>query len=253
MARLPQPGADDGEWGDILNEYLSQSHDLDGTLKENSVGPAQLQDAAVAAAQLADSSVPSSKLDDATQVSLQKADAALQPSDAATIPTADTVARRTTSGAIKIADAVADDEAVSLGQMKALSLTIGTVSTGPTGSAEITGSAEDGWVLNLVFPSSDVAPSVTTQPSSTPQSVEGGTYVSFTSGASGDPAPTVQWQLSVNGGTWNNTSGIAATSSFFMYHSQGDQVRFRAVWTNRAGTATSNPSGTVTLLSTWEP
>jgi lysophospholipase L1-like esterase len=35
MARLPQPGADDGNWGDILNEFLSVEHNGDGTLKQS--------------------------------------------------------------------------------------------------------------------------------------------------------------------------------------------------------------------------
>ena len=33
MARLPQPGGDKGNWGDILNEYLSTSLNGDGSLK----------------------------------------------------------------------------------------------------------------------------------------------------------------------------------------------------------------------------
>jgi hypothetical protein len=33
MTRLPEPGKDSGTWGDILNEYLSQEHNSDGTLK----------------------------------------------------------------------------------------------------------------------------------------------------------------------------------------------------------------------------
>ena len=33
MARLPQPGGDSGNWGEILNEYLSQAHNGDGSLK----------------------------------------------------------------------------------------------------------------------------------------------------------------------------------------------------------------------------
>lgn len=33
MARLPTPGADAGNWGEILNEYLSVEHAADGTLK----------------------------------------------------------------------------------------------------------------------------------------------------------------------------------------------------------------------------
>lgn len=34
MPRLPIPGADEGTWGDILNEYLSVEHNADGTLKK---------------------------------------------------------------------------------------------------------------------------------------------------------------------------------------------------------------------------
>jgi len=34
MARLPQPGGDKGNWGEILNDYLSQSHNDDGSLKD---------------------------------------------------------------------------------------------------------------------------------------------------------------------------------------------------------------------------
>jgi hypothetical protein len=33
MARLPVPGSDDGTWGDILNDFLSQEHNADGTQK----------------------------------------------------------------------------------------------------------------------------------------------------------------------------------------------------------------------------
>ncbi len=37
MTRLPQPGGDQGNWGDILNDYLSQAHNSDGTLKDGSI------------------------------------------------------------------------------------------------------------------------------------------------------------------------------------------------------------------------
>lgn len=33
MPRLPIPGSDRGQWGDVLNEYLRVSHNEDGTLK----------------------------------------------------------------------------------------------------------------------------------------------------------------------------------------------------------------------------
>lgn len=33
--RLPTPGGDDGQWGDILNQFLSVEHNANGTLKSN--------------------------------------------------------------------------------------------------------------------------------------------------------------------------------------------------------------------------
>lgn len=47
MARLPQPGGDNGNWGTILNDFLRQSHSTDGTLKDDVVGTNQLQDNSV--------------------------------------------------------------------------------------------------------------------------------------------------------------------------------------------------------------
>lgn len=40
MARLPNVGGDDGAWGAILNDYLSQAHGPDGTLKPAAVSSA---------------------------------------------------------------------------------------------------------------------------------------------------------------------------------------------------------------------
>lgn len=37
MARMPTPGSDNGKWGQILNDYLSQSHNPDGTIKVGAV------------------------------------------------------------------------------------------------------------------------------------------------------------------------------------------------------------------------
>lgn len=37
MSRLPVPGQDDGTWGSILNDFISQSHNADGTLKPGAV------------------------------------------------------------------------------------------------------------------------------------------------------------------------------------------------------------------------
>lgn len=42
MARLPIPGSDEGEWGAILNEFLSQVHTTSGALKDDSITEASL-------------------------------------------------------------------------------------------------------------------------------------------------------------------------------------------------------------------
>lgn len=42
MARLPQPGSDDGQWGTILNTYLQVSHAADGSIKAGAVDAAKL-------------------------------------------------------------------------------------------------------------------------------------------------------------------------------------------------------------------
>src|ERR1051325_5148989 len=52
MARLPIPGSDTDTWGDVLNDYLSQTLDSQGALKPNSVGTAQIQDGAITSDQL---------------------------------------------------------------------------------------------------------------------------------------------------------------------------------------------------------
>lgn len=56
MARLPTPGSDDGTWGDILNDYLSQSHNPDGTLSASAI-----PDASVTPSKLSQAYVPSSE------------------------------------------------------------------------------------------------------------------------------------------------------------------------------------------------
>ena len=47
LSRLPNPGSDNNHWGDILNDFLIQAHNPDGTLKDDTVGDNQLQTASV--------------------------------------------------------------------------------------------------------------------------------------------------------------------------------------------------------------
>lgn len=53
MARLPIPGADEGQWGEILNEYLLQAHTSHGAVKPGSatneaIAPGAISEAALA-------------------------------------------------------------------------------------------------------------------------------------------------------------------------------------------------------------
>lgn len=62
MARLPNPGQDAGQWGEILNEFLGETHDNDGALKPDVVGALQLKANAVTNIALADGTIQRSKL-----------------------------------------------------------------------------------------------------------------------------------------------------------------------------------------------
>jgi alpha-tubulin suppressor-like RCC1 family protein len=83
------------------------------------------------------------------------------------------------------------------------------------------------------------APKVTHTPAS--QTVEEGQSVTFEAAASGVPTPTVQWEVSTNGGSTFTPIAEATASQFTIASAKtsesGDQ--FRAVFTNVAGQATT--------------
>lgn len=82
MARLPTPGGDDGNWGNVLNDYLSQTLKPDGTLKDNAVTSntiapnaitsVKIASDAVGAAQIADGSISETLLDGSVQTKLNQ-------------------------------------------------------------------------------------------------------------------------------------------------------------------------------------
>lgn len=63
MARLPDQGSDNNQWGEILNEYLEVSHNADGTVKNGVVGTNQLANGAATTNKIATGHVTGPKLD----------------------------------------------------------------------------------------------------------------------------------------------------------------------------------------------
>ncbi len=87
------------------------------------------------------------------------------------------------------------------------------------------------------------APSVTTQPNAVVKCA--GQNASFTSAASGFPAPTIQWQVSVSNGPFNNVSGeTTATLNLNGVTVSQNGNQYRALFTN---VVTSTPSNAALL------
>ena len=88
----------------------------------------------------------------------------------------------------------------------------------------------------------DVAPSIATNP--TNQSATTGQDASFSAAASGIPGPTVQWQVSTDGGlSFSPVSGATSDSltiSSVTLSENGNE--YEAVFTNGSGTATTTPA-----------
>jgi hypothetical protein len=82
------------------------------------------------------------------------------------------------------------------------------------------------------------------QTSQTSASGYPGDPYSISATASGTPAPTVQWQKSADGTSgWTNISGatsVPLTQAIYP-GSFGENVYFRALFTNASGSVTSNP------------
>jgi hypothetical protein len=84
----------------------------------------------------------------------------------------------------------------------------------------------------------NTAPLVTLDPTNT--TVCATTTASFSASASGSPSPTVQWQVSTDGGTiYNNIVGATSTTYTFSTVAADNTKKYRAVFTNVCGTATT--------------
>jgi hypothetical protein len=95
-----------------------------------------------------------------------------------------------------------------------------------------------------------VVPQITLNP--VDQTVDSGQAATFAAAATGTSTPTVQWQLSVDGGnTWLNIQG--ATSSTYTTGALPPFVtgwQVRAVFTNTVGTATTSAASITVIPST---
>lgn len=99
--------------------------------------------------------------------------------------------------------------------------------------------------------SSSSRPAITTQPVN--DTVTAGSTASFTATASGSPTPTEQWQVSTNGGgRWSNISGASSSTYSFTAQTSQNGYKYRAVFSNRSGSATSN-TATLTVTSVPTP
>lgn len=143
-----------------------------------------------------------------------------------------------------------DATAVTFGGNPAASFTVNSATsitaTAPAGAGTVnvtvgnfartsTTSAADQFTYTAV---AGVAPGITANPSN--QTVNSGQTATFTASASGTPAPTVQWQISTDGGaSFSNIAGATSTTLSFTTINSFDGNRYRAVFTNASGSATT--------------
>jgi CSLREA domain-containing protein len=118
------------------------------------------------------------------------------------------------------------------------SVSINTTSlSGGNHTVDVVVSGACSTVIRSAILTVNTAPVVTLNPVS--QTATSGT-VTFTAAASGIPAPTVQWQVSTNGGfSFNNIPGATSTSLTVAATPANNGNKYRAVFTNGCGTATT--------------
>jgi hypothetical protein len=95
------------------------------------------------------------------------------------------------------------------------------------------------WAAGKAAPLTVKAPTVTKQPAA--ETVEEGEDASFTAGASGSPTPTLQWELSSNGGaSWSAIEGATSAKLTIADATAGQSgYEYRATFANTAGSASS--------------
>ncbi len=93
----------------------------------------------------------------------------------------------------------------------------------------------------------DYPPTVTANPAAN-ETVNAGNTATFTAAASGNPTPTVQWQVSSNGGaTFTAISGATSPTYSFTANSSENTYQYEAVFSNGIGTAATTTASTLTV------
>ncbi|MAT39049.1 MAG: hypothetical protein CL946_05535 [Ectothiorhodospiraceae bacterium] len=82
------------------------------------------------------------------------------------------------------------------------------------------------------------APLVTSHP--TNRNICAGSSVIFSASASGNPTPTIQWEVSTDGVSFSAIPGATSSTYQFTAGAGDDSKQYRAVFTNTCGSATSN-------------
>ena len=128
-----------------------------------------------------------------------------------------------------------------------VSIATGSLSGG-NHSVEVVVSGTCGTATKSATLTVNTAPTITLNPVS--QQVTPPNSVTFTAAANGTPAPTVQWQVSTNGGaSFADIPGATSTSLTFATNASQNGNQYRAVFTNECGSATT----TAATLTTCEP
>ncbi|MEU6485452.1 immunoglobulin I-set domain protein [Streptomyces sp. NPDC046887] len=118
-----------------------------------------------------------------------------------------------------------------------------SVAVVPGGSAVYVASPAEGKVTRL---DRRVSPRVVQTPAD--RSAAPGDEVSFVAAAEGTPEPAVRWQVSADGGqSWRDIEGATRNAYTFTARTAQDGYRYRAQFTNAAGTTRTSP---VTLTVT---
>jgi len=102
--------------------------------------------------------------------------------------------------------------------------------------------------ISLSGTGSGVAPSISAGGNPLNQTLNAGQLATFTATATGNPTPTVQWQVSTGGGPFTNVPGAGSTTLSFTATAAMNGNQYQAVFTNSAGSATTS-AATLTVQS----